>query len=135
MNPLAKKNSNFRNINIAQIIRYRLPIAGKLSILHRASGILLFILIPLFILPTFEMSLISESGYFHIAECFKRIPIKLLSLIFVWAYLHHLFAGIRYLFLDLHIGVSKDFSCKSARLVFFISLFLTILLGFRLFWT
>lgn len=123
----------FRNINILQIIRYRLPLAGKVSILHRISGALLFLALPLIILPLFDRSLSSEISFVEYKQAVDQLWVKLILLVLVWGYLHHFVAGIRYLLLDLHIGISKEASNKSAGLVLGISLALTVILGLKLF--
>ncbi|HEY7803888.1 MAG TPA: succinate dehydrogenase, cytochrome b556 subunit, partial [Orrella sp.] len=57
-----KKRPQFRNINVLQLLKYRLPLAGRLSILHRVSGALMFLLLPVLILPLFAMSM-SPTGF------------------------------------------------------------------------
>ncbi len=128
-----KPRPQFRNIGIAQIASYRLPLAGKLSILHRVSGILLFFCLPLVILPLFAMSVTSQAGFDTMAGYLNNIPFKLLLLVLSWGYLHHFCAGIRYLVLDLHIGIDKDSARRSAGIVFGVSLALTVVVAFKLF--
>lgn len=129
---LREKRTEFRNIGITQISKYRLPLAGKVSILHRLSGAGLFLLLP-WILYLFEQSVTSELTF----EVFKAVvahPVsKLLLLGLTWAYLHHFCAGIRYLLLDLHIGIEKTASRKSAAVVLVVSLVLTLFFGLKLF--
>ena len=129
----AKPRPQFRNISIAQILRYRLPLAGKVSILHRISGALLFLCLPLVILPMFAASVASPESYAQLLMYLGNPLIKLLALILIWGYLHHFCAGIRYLLLDLHIGVDKISAQKSAGVVFGVSLALTLLFAFKLF--
>lgn len=122
----------FRNIGLIDLVRYRLPLAGILSILHRVSGAILFLLLP-FILFLLDKSLMSETSF----EYFKGIAshwfIKLVLLGLVWAYLHHFFAGFRHLLMDVHIGVNKHAARKSTLIVFAISLPLTALVALKLF--
>ncbi len=123
---------NFRNIGIAQIIGYYLPWAGKVSILHRISGLMLFIALP-FILYLFELSINSELSFINF-QYFLNHPIaKLIVLSLVWAYLHHFCAGIRFLFLDMHKGIEKHQIQKSAIGVLIISLTLTAIVAAKLF--
>lgn len=129
----AKPRPQFRNIGIAQIASYRLPLAGKLSILHRVSGALLFFCLPLLILPLFEASVSSAQSYASIAAYAGNPLVKVVLLVLIWGYLHHFCAGIRYLLLDLHIGIDKLSSRKSAGLVFGVSLALTLVFGLKLF--
>jgi succinate dehydrogenase / fumarate reductase cytochrome b subunit len=110
-----------------------MPAPGKLSILHRASGVILFLCLPLVILPLFAKSVGSEASYASIAEIAGNPLVKLVLLAIIWGYLHHFCAGIRFLLLDLHIGVEKVAARKSATTSLVISLILTVILGLKLF--
>jgi len=129
----AKPRPQFRNISVAQILSYRLPLPGKVSILHRISGALLFLCLPLVILPLFAMSVVSEAGFAAMATVLANPVVKLVLLVLLWGYLHHFCAGIRYLVLDLHIGLDKDAAKKSAGVVLGISLALTLVFGLKMF--
>ena len=122
----------FRNIHITDIARYRLPLAGILSILHRISGFLMFALLP-FVLYLLEKSLTSEISFEYFKNFLSNWFVKLMVLALAWAYLHHFCAGIRHLFMDNHIGLDKDTARNSAAVVFMISLPLTALVGLKLF--
>src|SRR5690606_1980540 len=128
-----KPRREFKNIGIGDILRYRLPLAGKVSILHRVSGVLLFLALPLVILPLFERTLISEIGFDSFKEIVTNPIVKLILLALIWGYLHHFCAGIRFLFLDKHVGLDKDSSRKSAAAVLVISVLLTLVFGLKLF--
>lgn len=128
----AGKRPEFRNIHVTQIVRYRLPPAGIVSILHRASGALLFLLMPLLVW-IFELSLSSELSFARLKEVVSHWFVKLVLLAALWGLLHHLVAGIRYLVLDLHIGIDKAAATRSALAVLAVSLTLTVLAGLRLF--
>jgi succinate dehydrogenase / fumarate reductase, cytochrome b subunit len=130
--PKARKRPQFRNIHVSQIVSYSLPPAGMVSILHRISGAALFLFLPL-LLWLFDLSLISELSFARLAEIAGQWWMKLILLGLVWAFLHHLVAGIRYLVLDLHIGLDKGPSRSSALAVFAVSIPLTLLAGLRLF--
>ncbi|KJJ94225.1 succinate dehydrogenase, partial [Burkholderiaceae bacterium 26] len=112
--------------------RYRLPWAGKVSILHRASGALMFLLLP-FVLYLFEQSLTSEISFAKFTALLSNGFAKVVVLALIWAYLHHFCAGIRYLILDLHIGIDKASASKSAVSVLIVSLLLTVVFGAKLF--
>lgn len=127
-----KPRRQFRNINILQLMKYRLPLAGRLSILHRVSGALLFLLLPLLILPLFAMSM-SEAGFQAFSVIASFPIVKLIFLVLIWAYLHHFCAGIRYLALDSHRGLDKYTAQKSAGVVFGASLGLTFVFALKLF--
>ena len=122
----------YRNIGLAQLIKYRLPWAGKVSILHRISGAALFLLLP-FILYLFDQSLASELSFMQFQAFTDHFLVKLICLGLIWSFLHHFCAGIRYLLLDLEIGVEKIPAQKSAILVLVVSLALTALVGAKLF--
>jgi len=128
-----KKLPQFRNVDLVQLKNYRLPAAAKLSILHRVSGALLFLCLPLVILPLFQRSVSSAESFSAIAGWMSNPVCKLVVLALIWAYLHHFCAGIRYLLLDLHIGVDKVSAGKSAGVVFGTSLALTLVFGLKLF--
>jgi succinate dehydrogenase / fumarate reductase cytochrome b subunit len=127
-----KKRPEFRNIHVTQLAGYRLPPAGKLSILHRVSGAALFLLLPL-LLWLFDLSLISELSFARLREAASHWFMKLVLLGVIWSFLHHFFAGIRYVLLDLHIGIDKEAANRSALIVFALSLPLTLLAGLKLF--
>ena len=128
----------FRNINaFTDLPSYRLPAAGWVSILHRVSGALMFILLP-FIIWMFDTSISSEISFAKFRAFFNvgmlGMFAKLVALALIWAYLHHLFAGLRHLRMDVdHKAVSKSFSKKSAVFVLVASTSLTVLLGAKLF--
>ncbi len=123
----------FRNIGLSDIRHYRLPLPGRLSILHRVSGALLFLCLPLVIVPLFGASVSSPEGYASVAKCVSYIPVKIVLLILIWGFLHHFCAGIRFLILDLHYGIDKDSARKSAGVVFIVSLVLTLIFALKLF--
>ncbi|MDQ2147397.1 succinate dehydrogenase, cytochrome b556 subunit [Alcaligenaceae bacterium C4P045] len=131
--PVAKPRPQFRNISVTQLMSYRLPLAGKLSILHRVSGALLFLCLPLVILPLFAESVTSQDTFNRVAAFMGHPIMKLIVLVLMWGYLHHFCAGIRYLMLDLHIGIDKDSARNSAGIVFGVSLALTLVFALKLF--
>ena len=127
-----KARPQIRNIHVTQILQYKLPPPGMVSILHRVSGALLFFALPL-ILWLFDLSLMSELSFARLVEVGSHWFVKLVLLVLIWAFLHHLVAGIRYLLLDLHLGVEKSAARTSALAVFWISLPLTVLVALKLF--
>jgi succinate dehydrogenase / fumarate reductase, cytochrome b subunit len=134
-----KQRPVYRNIHVSQIAAYRLPPAGIVSILHRASGVLMFVLMP-FIIWMFDTSLTSEISYAQFRAAFIAgvgfAPgwfIKLVALGLIWAYLHHFCAGVRHLWMDATHAVTKEFGHNSAIVTLVLSVLLTLALGFKLF--
>jgi succinate dehydrogenase / fumarate reductase cytochrome b subunit len=138
MTELAKQRPEFRNINaFTDLPTYRLPAPGWVSILHRISGVLMFVLLP-FILWIFDSSIASEISYAKFRNVFANgawgILLKLVSLALIWAYLHHFIAGLRHVWMDVsHKAVSKSWGGTSAKVVLVVSLLLTVVLGAKLF--
>ena len=122
----------FTNIHVLQIIRYCLPAAGVVSILHRVSGAMMFLLLP-FILYLFDLSITSEISCDSLKGFTSHWFVKLLILAVSWGYLHHFCGGIRHLIMDAHIGLSKEEARKSAHIVFLVSVPLTLLVALKLF--
>jgi succinate dehydrogenase / fumarate reductase cytochrome b subunit len=122
----------FRNIHVFDLMKYRLPWAGKVSILHRVSGLLMFLLIP-FVLYLFEQSITSEVSFSTFKSVLAHPISKLIVLALIWSYLHHFCAGIRFLVLDLHMGIDKASAAKSAVVVLIVSLTLTAVCAGKLF--
>jgi succinate dehydrogenase / fumarate reductase cytochrome b subunit len=129
-----KPKPEFRNIGIGQILTaYRLPLAGRVSILHRVSGGLLFIFLP-FLLYLFEQSLTSPLSFEAFKAFLANIIVKLITLVLAWAFLLHFCAGIRYLRMDTsHSAVSKQKGKGSAVVVLVVSTLLTIAFAAKLF--
>jgi succinate dehydrogenase / fumarate reductase cytochrome b subunit len=99
------------------LIRIRLPIPGIVSFAHRVSGVLMFLAVP-FLIYLLYVSASGESGFIHTQQLLHSPFIKLLLLILAWSIYHHLFAGIRYLLIDMDIGVEKSAARASAKIVF-----------------
>ena len=131
----------FRNINaFTDLTTYRLPPAGIVSILHRVSGVLMFLLLP-FIIWMFDTSLSSDYSFAKFKAAFNVgigfAPgwfFKLVALALIWAYLHHFIAGLRHLWMDVsHSAVNKEFGNTSAIFTLGASIILTLALGAKLF--
>jgi succinate dehydrogenase / fumarate reductase cytochrome b subunit len=135
----SKQRPVYRNIHISQIVSYRLPPAGIVSILHRVSGAMMFLLMP-FIIWMFDTSLTSEISYSQFTAVFAGgvgfLPgwcVKLVALALIWAYLHHFIAGVRHLWMDATHAVTKEFGHTSALVTLVASVVLTVVLGAKLF--
>ncbi len=127
-----KARPQYSNIHITQLHHYRLPAAGVVSILHRISGALMFLLLP-FVLYLLERSLTSESTYEYLRSFASHWFVRLIILALAWAYLHHFLAGIRHLFMDMHYLLSKDGSRNSAITVLALSVVLTLAVALKLY--
>ncbi len=119
--------------------KYRLPLAAYVSILHRASGAMMFVLLPLLVW-LFDMSVTSEVSFEVFRSAFAAgigfVPAWLLKLVLlglIWAFLHHFVAGVRHLWMDATHSVSKAQGHQSAVVTFAVSLPLTVALGAKLF--
>jgi succinate dehydrogenase / fumarate reductase cytochrome b subunit len=121
-----------RNIRITDLLQYRLPIPGVVSILHRVSGLLLFLLLPL-LLWLFDLSLSSDRSFDRLVAVCSGTVARLVLLALAWALFHHLCAGVRYLLLDVHIGTDKPAARRSAWIVFAVSLPLAALFALFIF--
>ena len=106
----------------------KLPLPGFVSILHRASGLWLFLALPLF-LRMLQYSLFSIETYTQLAAVLRHPLSKLFLISLLWAFLHHFCAGIRYLAIDMHIGVGLAQARASSKWVLFVSLSFTLLIG------
>jgi succinate dehydrogenase / fumarate reductase cytochrome b subunit len=94
----------------------RLPLAGWVSFMHRVSGVLLFLCLPL-ALVALDRSLSGPEAFDEVRQQMARPAVRLLLLAMIWALAHHLFAGIRHLLMDLHFGVSLPAARRSALAV------------------
>ena len=138
MSEVSSKRPEFRNINIFKdVIGYRLPLAGIVSILHRISGLLMFLLLP-FIIWMFDTSVSSEMSFARFTAAFNTgfsgFLLKLVALALLWAFLHHFFAGLRHIRMDVsHAATGKEDGRKSAIVTLVLSIALTIILAAKLF--
>ena len=155
--PARPARPEFRNIHaVADLPSYRLPPAGWVSILHRISGAILFVLMP-FIIWMFDTSVSSEISFARFTAVFRigtewawssflfwtfnepklfAVPgwfYKLLALAIIWSYLHHFIAGVRHLWMDATHSVSKEFGKSSAIVTLVLGTLLTLVLAAKLF--
>lgn len=114
-----------KHLDLAKI---RLPLPGIVSILHRISGFGLFLFLP-FLLYLLHSSLASPASYVRYRGLIDNPLIKIVLIGLVWAFLHHLFAGLRFLALDVHWGVELAQARNTSRIVLVVSLVLTLILG------
>ncbi|HEY0339046.1 MAG TPA: succinate dehydrogenase, cytochrome b556 subunit [Burkholderiales bacterium] len=114
-----------KHLNLFQI---RQPVPAVVSILHRISGAALFLFLWFF-LQGLERSLASPESFEELKGTLNNPIVKLLTLGLLWAYLHHTFAGIRHLGLDLRLGIELPKARASAYAVLVVSLALTLVFG------
>lgn len=129
-----RQRPEFRNIGIGDItMSYRLPLAAKVSILHRVSGAALFLFLP-FLLYLFSQSLTSELSFEVFKGFLSNIIVKIITLALAWAFLFHFCAGIRHLVMDTnHDAVSKEGGKRTSVIVLVVSSVLTIAFALKLF--
>ena len=132
-NTSPKIRPEFRNIDVSQLAGYRLPVPGVVSILHRVSGALMFLVGLPVVLYLLQQSITSEISFQSYKDFVSGWFVKLVLLALIWSYLHHFCAGIRFLLLDVHVGVEKEKARTSATGVLVVSLILTFVVGLKLF--
>ena len=128
MSEITKARPKF--LDLTQI---KLPLPGFVSILHRVSGAGLFLMLP-FLIYLLQLSLDprpeAAAAFAHLTG---NMLVRLLLFGLAWAYLHHFCAGIRFLLLDVHVGIEKEAARNSAKAVMVVSLVLTALVAVKLF--
>jgi succinate dehydrogenase / fumarate reductase cytochrome b subunit len=137
--PPLKVRPVYRNIHVSQLASYRLPLAGWVSILHRISGALMFLLLP-FAIWMFDTSLGSEVSFEQFRSLFGAgawgLPgwlWKLVAFALIWAYLLHFCAGLRHLWMDATHAVDLRFGQVSALVAIGLSSIVALALGAKLF--
>ena len=116
-----------KHLNLLQI---RLPVPAIISIMHRVSGAVLFLMLPL-LLWLFQSSLQSPESFAKFHAVVAHPLMKLLLLGLLWGFLHHLLAGVRHLFLDLDVGTELEVGRASSMVVLAAGIILTIAVGVR----
>ena len=89
-----------RNIGIGSLMKYRFPVNALASILHRLSGVVLFLLIP-FILWTLHLSLSSQANFLMVKDYFGSQTMMFLSWVVLSALYYHVIAGVKHLLMDM----------------------------------
>ena len=133
MSSAAVKKQRPKYLSLPAILfQIRLPLPGWVSILHRISGALLVFPFVAWLLYLLDVSLGSEAGFQRVKSYLDLPLAKLGLLVFIWAYCHHLCAGIRYLLLDLNKGIELRAARISSAIVIVVSLLLTAWFGTKL---
>jgi succinate dehydrogenase / fumarate reductase cytochrome b subunit len=130
MAEMAIKKNRPKNLDLKSI---RLPLPGIVSILHRISGAVLFLLLPV-LLWLLQTSLTSAETFAVVKGIAGHPLVKIVLLGLIWLYMHHFCAGIRYLLLDLHIGIDLESARVSSKIVFAVSIALTLIVGAKILW-
>lgn len=119
-------NENQRPVHL-NLLKIRLPIAGIMSIMHRVSGLVLALVIP-WLLYLMDISLAGEAGFAESKQLLQTPLMTIIVFLMIWALLHHFLAGIRYLLLDVDIGVEKPLYRQSAWVVVILAPVLALVL-------
>lgn len=114
------------------LLKIKLPVTGILSILHRITGVFMVISLP-FLVYLLDLSLNNVNNFNRVVDLFSHPLMKLLLSTYLWFLSHHLLAGIRYLLLDLDIGVEKYSARRSAFLINYLGLILFVGIVFGVF--
>jgi len=125
--PVSRQRPKYYDINLLH-----LPVPGLVSIFQRITGVVMFLFLIPAVLLVLQSTLESEAGFNQWKSIFSAPVVKLIVLGFVWAYLHHLFAGIRYLLLDIQVGTALEPARTSAKIVLVLGLIGTILVAVRI---
>ena len=125
---MARKRPKYLNL-----FRIKLPLPGIVSFLHRVSGALLFIAIPL-LLAVFQLTLCSPADFDKVRQGLGSPLVKLVLLGLLWGYSHHFFAGLRFIAMDMGLGMDLEKTRLNSWLVVAFSLTLTVLIGGWLVW-
>ena len=118
-------NQRPKNLNLLTI---RFPIPAIVSILHRISGFILFLLIP-FILWGLQISLASEQSFNDVQQIMTAFPAKTIIWLSLSAFIYHFVAGIRHLLMDIHVGESLRGGRITSVLTLIVSALLIIIIG------
>ena len=111
------------------LFKIRLPIAGVVSLAHRASGVLMFLAMP-FIVYLLELSVHSNEGFEQALSILQHPFLIAVQILFVWALAHHLFAGIRFLLIDADVAIEKKPANLASWLVMFLAITVVVIVSF-----
>ncbi|VAW81145.1 Succinate dehydrogenase cytochrome b-556 subunit [hydrothermal vent metagenome] len=109
----------------------RFPVTAILSILHRVTGVLMVLTLPV-LFYLFSLSLSGEAGWDTTISILTYPLSKMVLAVFLWGLIHHLFAGIRFLFIDIEIGIEKATARVTAWFVNIVVVFVTLMVVWRL---
>ena len=113
------------------LFRIRMPVTAVVSIAHRISGFLLVLCIPVFLF-SLQASLENAQSYNSLLQYISKPTTQCFLVLIIWAIVHHLVAGIRFLLIDIDIGVSKTIARGSAWSVHIIAIVFTLYIAWRM---
>lgn len=116
-----------RPVNL-DLFKFKFPVMAIVSVLHRISGVVIFLFIP-FMLYILHQSLISQSSFEAIQSCLQHPVAKTFVWMMLAAVIFHLFAGIRHLMMDLGFAEGRQAGRFTAWLVISIAAIAVILMG------
>jgi succinate dehydrogenase / fumarate reductase cytochrome b subunit len=125
---MLQKQQKPKFLNLFQIA---MPVTAIVSILHRLSGLLLAIFLPVFIYG-FYLSTQGKSQFEQLSGYFNNLGFKILLIVLIWTISHHIFAGIRYLLIDIEFGVSLPAARLSAWIANIAAVIVTLLITLEL---
>ena len=123
----------FRNLSVGDLANYRYPPGAVVSLLHRVSGVVMFVVGIPFVLYLFQNSITSEISFERYRGAVASWPGKLMLLVLIWAFVHHVLAGIRHFGLDLHLMGEREENALTARIVLGLSIVITLVCALLLF--
>ncbi|MFV1985031.1 MAG: succinate dehydrogenase, cytochrome b556 subunit [Thiohalomonadales bacterium] len=110
-------------LNLLQI---SMPVTAIVSVLHRLSGLLLVLILPV-IIYGFYLSTQSKARFESLMNSFDSLFFQLVLIAVVWAISHHILAGIRFLLIDIDLGLSLSAATKSSWVVNLTAVIVTLL--------
>ena len=113
-----KNNKRPRYLNLLKI---KMPVTAVLSIAHRASGLLLVLIIP-FAIYVFQLSVSSEQGFNNVLQSFQQTWVSIILVILAWSFIHHFLSGIRFLLIDIDVGVERQAARLTAWIINVVSI-------------
>ena len=125
--PAAPRRPKYYDLSLAH-----LPPPGLVSIFHRVTGVLLFFPVLPALLYAMQSALGSDAGFAQVRDFFAHPLVKIAMLGVTWLYAHHFFAGLRYLALDVHVGIAKQPSRASAYAVLVLGAVTTLVVAWRI---
>lgn len=120
-----KNNNRPRYLNLLKI---KMPVTALLSIAHRASGLLLVVIIP-FAIYVFQLSLSSEQGFNSVIQSFQQTWVSVILIILAWSFTHHFLSGLRFLLIDIDVGVERQTARLTAWIINIVSITIAIVVA------